>query len=524
MAITVVWTSQTALSPSRYNFGAVGVSGKVYAISGLTTNASYTTSVQEYDPITNAWTAKTAIPFAREDFAYAAGDNGLIYIFGGWVSAGTPSANTYVFDPVGNSWVLGTPSLTARIGAAAVNIPGTSSIYIIGGGTGRACVLSNINQEFDTSVAFGAGVSYYHCVMPTARYGLGAVYLNGSIYAIGGHAGVTICKTVEAYNVGTGAWTTLADMPAARSKFFCFIFGGKIYVAGGLDPTHPLVTSVYEYDPVANTWAILTTTMPDASGLVYGAVAEASGLIYLIGGVTSSFALVGTNEQFTDNAFLTSTAYIYHAGLSADAYVVAEFTQVINSDASLIKRSTYAQVVSPGFFGGRAAGVTVFGSPVATIQSDAMIGLYSNSNQTSVVDVFISSTDPLLVLDLASVQPPFGYQNYDWSYDWVVRTRNQAVCKFEVRSADSLVALNSQPFTLAIQGQIIPRADIHRYHQYKMHLWASGSNDFEFHQFTIKAYVDHPAYPYARTLTPQIKTSTSSITLGVPVDQPDIVL
>jgi len=511
MALT--WISGSGFTP-RSNFGAAYTTGKTYIVGGSVYGGT-TADVRAYDLTTNLWSSKAPITAARTYFACAAGDDGKIYVFSGLDSVGTPSTTTYVYTPGTNLWSTGSSMLTARPRATAVNITGTNLIYVLGGYVAGAA--SNIVQDYDTS----SSTFHSHNIMSTARYGLGVVYLNGYIYAIGGQ-GTTVLKTVEAYNITTGVWTTKADLPVALSGAFCFTYDDKIYVAGGYT-AGTISDAIYVYDPVADTWTTSSDTM--TIGRAYGCTVSTSSRAYLLGGYNSFAVRTGANEQLALGITINSTAFIGLPSISSTTTIRKPATQTISSNTN-IKQTGYAYVVSPGSVLPGLTRITadVFGSPIATIQSNANITIYSNSSQTTVVDTITASIDPLYVLDLASVSPPFGYQNYDWAYDWVVRTYNGAVCKFEARSADNLVTLNIQPFTSIAQGQIIPRADIHRYHQYKAHVWASGSGDFELHQFTIKAYVDYPAYPYTRTLTPQIKTSISSITLGTPVDQPDIIL
>ena len=519
MTTRVIWVPKAPCTP-RSSFGGAVVNGKVYAVGGVTTGGSVTSDVEEYNPTTNVWTTKTSSPVARYNFACAAGDNNKVYAFAGRYPSGGWSTTTYIYNPALDSWTTGTPIGAAVIAFVAVNAPGSSHIYLFGGLSSFNTVL-NTAQYYDTTAN-----TFTTCTnMPTARYGLGAVYLNGIIYTIGGwDASFNGSSAVEAYNVATNTWATKASLPDARGYAFCFAYSGKIYVAGGQNASVQHMDTIFEYDPTTNTWVtLLDTTSVDRETGIAVIIGNSP---FLIGGGPGNTTL-SLIEQFSQGVTVSSNAFIPYPPVGIVTTVFAGgFIQwkTINSAATIAPRTGYAQVVSPGHFGGRTIGATVFGSPVIAIQSDASIALHSNSSQTIVIDTITSSTDPLYVLDLASVTPPSGYQNYDWAYDWVVRTYNGAACKFEARSANVLSALTSAIFTTITQGQIIPRADVRRYHQYRLHLWASGSNDFEFHQFTIKAYVDYPAYPYARTLASQIKTNVTSITLGVPVNQPDIIL
>jgi len=134
----------------------------------------------------------------------------------------------------------------------------------------------------------------------------------------------------------------------------------------------------------------------------------------------------------------------------------------------------------------------------------------STSDEVVVADMLTGS-----VMDMLVITPPLEYQNYDWKYDWVVRTYDLAQYKFEIRTGDTLPELNTAVFSRINQDQIILRGQVPRYHQWRCHVWASGSSDFELHQFTIKGYIDWPANPLYRSLQDQSFTTVSPIKKGV---------
>ncbi len=83
--------------------------------------------------------------------------------------------------------------------------------------------------------------------MPTAKYRLALVTVNGKIYAIGGEAAGPPLKvkgkiyatigpavsTVEVYDPATNTWSAAAPMPTARSSLTAATVKGKIYAIGG---------------------------------------------------------------------------------------------------------------------------------------------------------------------------------------------------------------------------------------------------------------------------------------------------
>jgi len=76
---------------------------------------------------------------------------------------------------------------------------------------------------------------------------------DGLIYAIGGNSGSNIV-TVEAYNPATNTWTTRASMPTGRVGLGAASAGGLIYAIGGDSSTGTQLTTVEAYSAASNLW------------------------------------------------------------------------------------------------------------------------------------------------------------------------------------------------------------------------------------------------------------------------------
>lgn len=128
----------------------------------------------------------------------------------------------------------------------------------------------------------------------TGRYGLGAVTVNGKIYAMGGsyNSGANFyVKELEEYNAETNTWAEKANMLSSRSFFSVAVVNNKIYAIGGLNASGAGVNyykTVEEYDPATNTWT-KKTDMPTARSHI--GVAVLGGKIYAIAGYDNSGVL-----------------------------------------------------------------------------------------------------------------------------------------------------------------------------------------------------------------------------------------
>jgi len=142
-------------------------------------------TVEEYDPLIDAWTTKADMPTARQGLSTSV-VNGRIYAIGGsnigtvWLP-GSPIVEEY--DPATNMWT-----------------------------TGKAD-------------------------MPTARNFLSTSVVNNMIYAIGGRDGLpdglANHRAVEVYDPVNDSWSKKADMPTGRAALATSAVDGMIYAIGG---------------------------------------------------------------------------------------------------------------------------------------------------------------------------------------------------------------------------------------------------------------------------------------------------
>jgi len=148
--------------------------------------------------------------------------------------------------------------------------------------------------------------------MPTARSGLGVAVVDGKIYAIGGVGG---SDTNEMYDPATNTWVSKQPMPTARIRFGITVFENKIYVMGGAD-ANGFTDANEVYDPATDTWEI-KASMP-AGGRAELAVNAVNGKIYAIGGFFLGIFWIPSNltevydpvtDTWTTNAEIPTAVY-----------------------------------------------------------------------------------------------------------------------------------------------------------------------------------------------------------------------
>jgi N-acetylneuraminic acid mutarotase len=202
----------------------------------------------EYDPVTDGWRKLAPMPTSRGAGA-AAVVGGKVYVIGGAgpvAGASDPTirprqpqrslANVEEYDPATNSWRARSsmPNPCNHMGCEAVD----GKIYAIGGRLSGAFIIGypgnvNLVQVYDP--AGDAWVT--KSPMPTARSGLNTATVNGIIYAAGGEVQtndyLAAFRAFEAYDPASDTWWQLPPMLLPRHEAIMAALGNKIHVAGG---------------------------------------------------------------------------------------------------------------------------------------------------------------------------------------------------------------------------------------------------------------------------------------------------
>jgi N-acetylneuraminic acid mutarotase len=202
----------------------------------------------EYDPATDAWKALAPMP-SKRGAAGAAVVNGKIYVIGGaGVMPGSSDTsihparrhmvmgNVEEYDPATNSWRARSPLPTPRNHEAVAAVG--DKIYVIGGRIGAAFMTSASNTD---------GVEAYDPAsdtwsrplerMPTARSAIGWAVSNGRIYVAGGEFQdrrlLAAFRAVEAYDPAQNRWYILPSMPNPRHGLATGVIGQRFYAVSG---------------------------------------------------------------------------------------------------------------------------------------------------------------------------------------------------------------------------------------------------------------------------------------------------
>jgi N-acetylneuraminic acid mutarotase len=130
------WTTKAPMPTARSGLSCSVVNGKIYAIGGQLEDerlATIFSTVEEYDPVTDTWTKKRDMPAPRANSSTSVVDD-KIYCFGGSASVtmnGTHLSTVFQYDPATDTWTA-KDDMPVRNGAMSTcTVDGR--IYVIGG-------------------------------------------------------------------------------------------------------------------------------------------------------------------------------------------------------------------------------------------------------------------------------------------------------------------------------------------------------------------------------------------------------
>ncbi|KAK9810368.1 hypothetical protein WJX72_009543 [[Myrmecia] bisecta] len=332
------WSQRACLSEARAESCAAVVDGKIFALGGLGSKAAPLTSIETYDPASNAWTKVADLPILRLQSACASVGK-TILIAGGYMPASGKNpaqdlANVTAFDTVSLKTTARQPMQYARYDLALVALP-NDRVVALGGGNHLPSG-TQVGLHFVEEYNFNEDVWVEKAPMDTQRFSFGAAYIDEGVYAFGGH---TFCATptadcanrtldsvevlyasehpevyvhtrdpaakavgaapadvllladnlpVDGFNytgslyAGSGYWSSGPELPFPWSDQDVVADGDVAYIVGGRNVSANKPTDqLYKYKPVLRQFTQLAT-MPEPRTSASAAIVD--GLLYVTGG------------------------------------------------------------------------------------------------------------------------------------------------------------------------------------------------------------------------------------------------
>jgi N-acetylneuraminic acid mutarotase len=250
------WQTRAPMPTPRHLLAAVAVNGKIYALGGNIDRVSANTlsdAVEEYDPTSNSWSARTPMPVARTGIGAAVTNDGKILVSGGLADQGQSVDRVDLYDPETDTWQSRRGMLNAR-NHHVLSRAGNGKFYALGGYAYPDSTLVAAVEEYDFSLNSWSTKGS----IPQPFYTAGSVVgSDGNIRVIGGSTHSTMFSNVRIYDPDANQWSTHPSLSVNRSQLGAALGDdGAIYAVGGLAPdSSPTVVALLEiYDPASSAW------------------------------------------------------------------------------------------------------------------------------------------------------------------------------------------------------------------------------------------------------------------------------
>lgn len=277
----------------RQETGVAALGGRLYVVGGFNDRNEIVSSVEVYDPGTDAWTGAAPLPRPLHH-ANVAVSAGKLYVLGALTGGGfTAVGDTLEYDPQTDQWTAKAPmpAGTERGGGAVAEIDGR--LYVAGGfRSGSVADFSVYDPAADSWTTLPD--------LPEPRDHLNGAAQGQVFLAIGGRKDGALRARVDAFDVAASTWSSRAPMPTARAGAAGGRVGGLVVIVGG-EGNRAAANGVFPqtelYDPAADQWTNAPQMLTPRHGMGAAAI---GGTLYVPGGATrEGFGAVATHEAFT---------------------------------------------------------------------------------------------------------------------------------------------------------------------------------------------------------------------------------
>jgi hypothetical protein len=219
---------------------------------------------------------------------------GMLYASGGFDAEHDQLASVECYDPILDTWSAAPALPRGRFGHYACAVTNTMYMYVHGGCEGRSWTRSIL--KFDSGAQAWSEVA----TMPQAYHNYRACVIGKNIFLFGGCGSSedeSLIAIIFCYNTANDVWSTLAPKPMSliRNHSVCEI-SGLIYVIGGKSSSEIADTSVNRFDPATNTWSTVASLSGPRVGLA-SFVLIRGGIIYAAGGLNETSIFLSSVER-----------------------------------------------------------------------------------------------------------------------------------------------------------------------------------------------------------------------------------
>lgn len=199
-----------------------------------------------YDPDRDAWASRAGLPDSRRLYR-AVGIDGKILLIGGTRSESASGDLVAVFDLATSTWSYGAPIPSPRVSPGVHVIDG--EVWVLGGAADEAFAV-----PMNDVLAYDPVMDSWRTVpvtIPTATFEFASAVRDGEIHLVGGavNDGSRDEDLHHAYGLATDEWATYHQLPAQRRQLGAVEIDGRIYALGGFKRSEGAKSEVWWFDP-----------------------------------------------------------------------------------------------------------------------------------------------------------------------------------------------------------------------------------------------------------------------------------
>ncbi len=281
----VVWPRGETELPTmpggpRQELGVLRVGAELHVLGGVDADERPLARHEVFDTLRGEWRAAPDLPVPVNHPNAAVDPDGRIWILGFLGRRAVPDRRSYVYAPATGVWTDAPPLPPGRVRGDAATVTRGRELLLIGGSAVRGVALCD---------AFDMDTGVYRTLpdLPEPRDHAAAAVIDGAVYVAAGTEGSpdALLPTAWRLDEAGGRWEVVAPLPTPRGAAGYAVLDGRLVLLGGEGEGPDAVAGAYAdvdvYDPALGAWTALAPLR--APRRAFGAVALGE-VLYLVGG------------------------------------------------------------------------------------------------------------------------------------------------------------------------------------------------------------------------------------------------